>query len=101
MHLKLSLYEAPDHAGKVMAKLGITYQHAVPQSLYDNWWFWNCENVPDPLPPYLQVLSIAPHDAIGRGLSKEEADDIVAYAKGWRGPWAKLMRKLYRWMEKS
>ena len=39
-----------------MRELGITYKLAIAQSLYDAWWFGGCENVPDPLPPYLRPL---------------------------------------------
>lgn len=79
MNLRLDLYQVTEHAQKVMASLGITYQHATPQSILDSWWFWNCENVPDELPPCLKELKVAPHDAIGWGLSKEDADRIAAY----------------------
>jgi hypothetical protein len=82
MNLRYCMYSAFDagekrHAQQVMASLGITYQKATPQSLSDQWWFWNCENVPDPLPPYLTELGLKPHDAIGHGLSKEDADALV------------------------
>lgn len=75
-HLRLDLYQVTEHAQKVMASLGITYQHATPQSMADQWWFWNCENLPAELPPYLSELKTSPHDAIGYGLSKEDADNI-------------------------
>jgi hypothetical protein len=67
----------PRHAQKVMGDLGITYQLATPQSVADQWWFWNCQNVPDELPPYLTDLSFTPHEMVGYGLSQEEADEIV------------------------
>ena len=79
-HLRLDLYQITEHPQQIMKRLGITYQHATPQSIYDCWWFWNCENIPDELPPCLEVLNRAPHRAIGWGLSKEQADAIVAYA---------------------
>lgn len=44
----------PLHAQKQMKKLGITYKLAVPQSMYNSWWFFDCEGVPDQLPPYLR-----------------------------------------------
>jgi hypothetical protein len=65
------------HPQHVMTALGITYQHATPQSIADQWWFWNCENVPANLPAYLSPLKVKPHDAIGNGLSKELADAIA------------------------
>jgi len=80
-HLRLDLYKVRDHAQKVMADLGITYQHATPQSISDSWWFWNCENVPDPLPECLSVLDIRPQEAIGWGLSADDAAKIAAGEK--------------------
>lgn len=81
--LRLDLYgldEAKDnrHPQVVMQSLGITYQHATPQSMGDQWWFWNCENVPDPLPKFLSVLEIDPMACIGWGLSREDAEKIAA-----------------------
>lgn len=81
-HLSLSLdwlqyNNVPhDHPVKEMEKLGITYQHSVPQTMGNCWWFFNCENIPDPLPGFLTVLEIDPMKAIGFGLSKEEAEKI-------------------------
>lgn len=59
-HLRLDIRSSPGHAIKVMADLGITYQHATPQSMAEQWWFWNCENAPNPLPAFLSVLDIDP-----------------------------------------
>ena len=70
---------ATDHPQEEMKKLGITYQHATPQSISDSWWFWNCENIPDPLPSYLSVLNIDPIKSIGWGLSQEQAEAIINY----------------------
>lgn len=68
------------HPQKVMEELGITYQHATPQSISDSWWFWNCEGVPDPLPPYLKELDIDdPMKYVGWGLSQEDAEKIRDY----------------------
>lgn len=82
MNLRLDLYKVTEHAQKIMADLGITYQIATPQSISDEWWFWNCENVPDPLPPFLSELKITPHKAVGWGLTAEQADSILAKSKG-------------------
>lgn len=76
--LSLDLYQINVHAQEYMRSLGITYQHATPQSITDSWWFWNCEGVPDPLPAPLSVLKIAPHAAIGWGLDQATADAIAA-----------------------
>ena len=69
------------HPQDAMKELGITWQHATPQSLGDQWWFWNCENVPEELPSYLEILDIDPMDVIGFGLMKETAENIRDYDK--------------------
>ncbi len=81
-HLRYCMYMAPmdKHPQTVMRELGIKYQHSTPQSMADQWWFWNCE-VPAPvvLPGFLSELKIKPHDAIGNGLNKAMADRIAAW----------------------
>ena len=72
---------AHGHPQELMKELGITYQHATPQSMYDSWWFWNCENLPKDLPPYLEVRELDPFEAIGHGLNKEMATKISNYIK--------------------
>ncbi len=67
------------HAQIVMRELGVTYQHSTPQSMGDQWWFWNCENVPDKLPKYLSQLDIDPVECIGFGLRLEDAEKIRDY----------------------
>ena len=68
------------HPQVVMKELGITYQHSTPQSMGDQWWFWNCENVPDPLPKHFSILECKdPLEMIGWGLSKEDAEKIRDY----------------------
>ena len=65
------------HPQIVMKKLGINCQKSTPQSIADQWWFWNCENIPDPLPDFLTELLLNPFDVIGYGLSKEDAELIT------------------------
>lgn len=72
-NLKLDLYEINCHAQEYMRSLGIDYQHATPQSIMDSWWFWNCTNVPNPLPKGLSILKTTPNEAVGLGLSAEMA----------------------------
>jgi hypothetical protein len=67
------------HPQLVMKTLGITYQHATPQSMGDQWWFWNCENIPAQLPKYLEFADWNPMEMIGWGLSKEDAEKIRDY----------------------
>lgn len=64
------------HPQDVMRELRITYQHATPQSVADQWWFWNCKNIPESLPGYLSELNVDPIDIIGFGLSEEDAIKI-------------------------
>ncbi len=79
MHLRYCMYSAPmgKHPLRAMEDLGIKYQHATPQSIADQWWFWNCK-VPAPLvlPPYLTELKVRAEDAVGNGLSSEMAEKI-------------------------
>ena len=67
------------HPQKVMKELGIAYQHATPQSIADQWWFWNCENIPQKLPEYLEVAKWDPMKMIGFGLGKKDAEAIRDY----------------------
>lgn len=79
-HLRYSLFDAPSgHPQKVMKELGITYQAATPQSMGDQWWFWNCENIPESLPANFTELKLDPMKCIGYGLSPEEAHTITNY----------------------
>ena len=79
-HLRVSTYYNDEHPQRMMKRLGITYQHSTPQSMGDQWWFWNCENVPDPLPDHTSILECNdPMEMIGWGLSKEDAEKIRDY----------------------
>lgn len=64
------------HPQQVMKNLGITYTHATPQSIADQWWFWDCNNAPAELPKYLTYLDVDPMEFIGFGLTKEIAKSI-------------------------
>jgi len=64
------------HAQVVMKELGIDYQLSTPQSLGDSFWFWNCSNIPEPLPDYLSELSVDPMSCIGQGLNQKDAESI-------------------------
>lgn len=61
----------------IMKRLGITWEVSTPQSMYDEWWFWNCTNIPDDLPDYISELNIDPLQFIGYGLSQDEAVKIL------------------------
>lgn len=67
------------HACIVMKQLEITYQQSTPQSMGDQFWFWNCENVPEKLPKYITELKVNPMECIGFGINKEDAEKIKNY----------------------
>lgn len=71
--------EPNGHPQNVMKDLGITYQHATPQSMGDQWWFWNCENIPEAMPDNIEELGLDPMGCIGFGLNREEAETIRDY----------------------
>ena len=81
--LQLDCHYLTKHAQVFMKELGITYKHAVPQSIADCWQFWCCE-VPDyiELPEQLEIREVNPIDFVGYGLSDEKAmelADILGY----------------------
>jgi hypothetical protein len=78
-HLRMDCYYLIGNPEKVMEGLGITYQHATPQSIADQWWFWNCENIPEQLPDYIKPLQVDPMEAIGNGLDRKTAEEILTY----------------------
>ena len=82
-HLRLSVGQGtPDaHAMKQMSALGITYSHSTPQSMGDQWWFWNCESekLSIDFPDHITALDADPMKSIGFGLSKGEAREIRDY----------------------
>ena len=73
------MHSAAKHPQKIMEGLGITYQHATPQSVGDQWWFWNCESTPEILPEGLTELKVDPMKCVGFGLNKENAEKIRDY----------------------
>ena len=80
--LVVDLYTAPKHAQICMRELGITYQLAVPQSLGDCWWFFNCENVPEELPEWATVRDFGDlNTLVGFGLSQANADALLEARK--------------------
>ena len=77
IHLRLDCYIGykNEHPEDTMKRFGITYQQATPQSVASQWIFWNCENIPNPLPEFIDVWDKNPKDY----LSKEDADKINNY----------------------
>lgn len=81
--LQLDCHYLTKHAQVFMKELGITYKHAVPQSIADCWQFWCCE-VPDnvELPKRIKLEEVNPIKYAGFGLSDEKAielADILGY----------------------
>lgn len=67
------------HPQVVMSELGITYEHATPQSMGDQWWFWIPHNMPEKLPDFITVSEHDPLESIGFGLSKDAAEKLRDY----------------------
>lgn len=83
-HLKYDIWGAYSsgvrtHPEDEVKRLGITYQLATPQTIGDQWWFWNCDNVPDIMPFYVMELDVNPKNMVGFGLGKDEAEEIMNY----------------------
>ena len=47
-------HEESRHPQEVLRSLGIEWDEAIPQSLFDCWIFKGCINVPDNIPSYLK-----------------------------------------------
>lgn len=79
INLRLDIYYLKIHAQQYMRDLGITYEIAVPQSICDQWWFFNCKNVPPKLPEELSIFDMKGRplkDLIGYGLSAEMVERL-------------------------
>ena len=66
------------HPQEVMKRLGIKYTHSTPQSMGNQWWFWNCTNLPEKLNGFLTELDLDPIDQVGYGLTEADALEIKA-----------------------
>lgn len=75
--LRFSCYDTEGHPQKIMKELGITYKIAVPQSMGDQWWFFDCANVPEVLPEYITPLDLDVFTLVGYGLSKEDVKTLT------------------------
>ena len=63
-HLRLSYYYTDITEGPraYCAKFGITFEQAVPQSMADQVWLFDCKNIPDPLPHGFSILKLTPEE---------------------------------------
>lgn len=79
INLRYSFYGAPNkHPQQDMKDLGVTYTYGIPQPMGDQWWFMDCENIPEKLPEYSTIMKPV-HDYsefIGHGLDKAMADNL-------------------------
>ena len=83
-HLRYDLYGAnlvgeKRHAQEVMKEFGITYQYASSHSIGEQWRFWNCENIPEELPNYIEIMDLDPMGCIGIAFDLETAKEIRDY----------------------
>jgi hypothetical protein len=60
------------HPQDVMSALGIKYVHATSHMIAESWKFYNCTNVPDPMPRFLVVNNQPLESMIGYGLSETD-----------------------------
>lgn len=72
-HLELNVLAVKEHPQKLMKDFGITYEIAIPSTVYDCWWFLNCKNVPKKLPQFLEKYTQGIEKLVGHGLSQEQA----------------------------
>ncbi|MFA5423366.1 MAG: hypothetical protein WC374_05865 [Phycisphaerae bacterium] len=80
MHLILNYRDANEcgihgHAQTIFRELGINYELAMPQSIADQFWFFNCTNIPEPLPIFLKVLDVKVKDC--KYLNEEEKERLA------------------------
>lgn len=71
-----SHYFEKDDPYDIMGSLAITYVKALPQPIAEQIWFFGCEDIPDPLPDFLDVMDINPEDFIGKGLDEQDVFEI-------------------------
>ena len=78
MNLRMNWYHwTEDEPYKQTVKaddLGIEFEKAVVQTIADQIWYFNCTNVPDPLPKGWEVLETPLHELIGWGLTKKDVE---------------------------
>jgi hypothetical protein len=93
------------HPQELLRQMGITYQYAVPQSITDSWEFWSPENVPDKLPPMMNLSEADPGMWLNRGLSIDMIYDIKKHAEykskkshNMKHIFQKLTSKLPQWL---
>jgi hypothetical protein len=79
--LIVDLHRCRIHPQELLKQMGIIYQYAVPQSITDSWEFWNPENLPDKLPPMMNLTEANPDKWLNRGLSIDMIYEIKKEAE--------------------
>lgn len=79
-HLRFDLYGYNEKftPAKQLKRLGIKYKYWVPQTMGDQIWLLDCEDLPEELPYYLNYKDV-PQDHnqwVGWGINKEVAEDL-------------------------
>lgn len=81
MNLRMNWYHwTEDEPYKETIKpkeLGIKWEKSVVQTIADQTWFFNCTNVPDPLPNGWEVMDIPLHELIGYGLDEDDVKQLT------------------------
>ena len=68
------------HPQEVMEELGVSYKKAVPQTIMDQWWFFDCKGITVPEMmnyDFLALLREDPTFAVGHGLSEEDVKQLL------------------------
>jgi hypothetical protein len=64
-HLRLWVNEIKVHPQEYIKRYDIDYEIGIPQMISDQWWFWNCNNIPNELPKGLEFISLEYKDVEG------------------------------------
>lgn len=62
--------------------LGIDYSKAVPQTMGEQTWYFNCQNVPEELPDGWSIIEGELEKFIGYGLSWDDVKELRAQHNG-------------------
>lgn len=55
-NIRICCIECKQHPVEYLNSIGVTYKKAIPQSLRDQWWFLDCENLPNKWPNFMTKL---------------------------------------------
>ena len=86
MIIKFDIYPRKDSANskpiQKMTELGITWEKHFVSTISDCVFFFNCKNIPEAIPQYIQVQeNRSPLEFVGCGLSENEANQLIENLK--------------------